>query len=44
MFYIIDLRQDPPERVPGVSFETNEECCEWIDENGDACTYSIIEE
>lgn len=44
MYYIIDLRKDPPERVPDVQFETQEECCNWIDENGDASIYIIIEE
>jgi hypothetical protein len=24
MFYIIDLQQDPPTRIPGVEFETHE--------------------
>ncbi len=41
MYYIIDLRQDPPVRVQGVEFQTIEECCNWIDQNGDASIYTI---
>ena len=44
MYYVIDLRLDPPERVPDVFFETTEECCEWIDQNGDASIYTIEED
>jgi len=44
MYYIIDLRYDPPQRVPDVQFETQEECFEWIDANGDVSIYSIQED
>lgn len=41
MYCIIDLRQDPQERVPNVQFETIEECCNWIEENGGITIYTI---
>ncbi len=41
MYYIIDLRQNPPEIVPNVILSTEEECCIWIDENGDASIYTF---
>jgi hypothetical protein len=44
MYYVIDLRQDPPQRVPDVKFETLKECCEWIDLNGDVSIYTIEED
>lgn len=44
MYYILDLRQNPPARLPGIAFETSEECTEWIDQNGDATIYTIEQE
>lgn len=44
MYYIVDLRYDPPERVQDLQFETPEECCEWIDLNGDVSIYTLIED
>ncbi len=44
MYYIIDLRQDPPQRVPDIQLETPEECCDWIDLNGDASIYTFSED
>jgi hypothetical protein len=41
MYYIIDLRQDPPIRVPDLVLQTEKECCDWIDENGDASIYTF---
>jgi hypothetical protein len=44
MYYVVDLRQDPPHKVEEAQFQTIEECCEWIDENGDVSIYTIEEE
>ena len=44
MFYIIDLTQDPPIRIPNIEFETQEECINWIDKNGSIITHSIEEQ
>jgi hypothetical protein len=44
MFYIIDLQQDPPTRIPGVEFKTHDECIDWINENGSIITHSIEEQ
>lgn len=44
MYYVIDLRQDPPQKVLEAQFETMAECCEWIDANGDVSIYSVVEE
>jgi hypothetical protein len=41
MYYVIDLRQNPPVRLPELVFETSEECIAWIDQNGNATVYSI---
>lgn len=34
MYKILDLRQDPPSIILGLTFDTEEAACEWIDENG----------
>ena len=44
MYYVVDLRLDPPQRVPDKQFETFEECCKWIDLNGDVSIYTIEED
>jgi hypothetical protein len=44
MFYIIDLQQDPPTRIPSIEFETHDECIDWINENGSIVTHSIEEQ
>jgi hypothetical protein len=47
MYYIIDLEQTPPIKVPGISFTTKEAACTWIDSQPIACPicrYTIIEE
>lgn len=41
MYYIIDLRPDPPVKVEGTDFETEQECIDWIIENGDVTMYTI---
>lgn len=47
MYFIIDLYQNPPEKVPNISFTDKKDACKWIDESGDECPlcrYTIIEE
>ena len=44
MYYILDLEQNPPVKVPNIQFDTELEACKWIDENGDAVKYTIIKE
>jgi len=44
MYYVIDLRYDPPQKVQEAQFQTAEECFEWIDANGDVSIYSVMEE
>jgi hypothetical protein len=43
MYYIIDLETNPPQEVPNLSFETENQACDWINQNGNAIIYSIIE-
>jgi hypothetical protein len=42
MYYILDLEQNPPKIIETLEFETEQEACEWIDQNGDAVIYSIV--
>ena len=42
MYYIIDIEQNPPLKVPGIEFNTSDQACEWINENGNAAKYIII--
>lgn len=44
MYYILDLQQNPPVKLPNISFNTEFEACEWIGTNGDAVKYTIIKE
>ncbi len=47
MYYILDIENNPPTVVAGVSFQTEEEACNWIDLSGSdcpACKYTIIQE
>jgi hypothetical protein len=47
MYYILDIENNPPTIVPGVSFQTEEEACNWIDLSGvecPACKYTVIKE
>jgi hypothetical protein len=41
MYHILDLRENPPIIIPDITFETEQECIEWIDNNGDATIYTI---
>lgn len=41
MYCIIDLRQEPPVKVQGTDFETEQECINWITQNGDVTMYTI---
>lgn len=44
MYHIIDIKQSPSVRVEGLTFNTYEECVEWINNNGDIMSYSIEED
>lgn len=44
MYYVIDIRVDPPIKVEGTESEIIQDCIDWISLNGDAVIYSIIEE
>lgn len=44
MYYIIDLQQSVPTKVPGLVFQTEDDACEWIKLNGDAVKYTISKE
>ena len=47
MYYIFNIENNPPVMVPGVSFQTEEEACNWINQSGvesPACTFSIYKE
>jgi hypothetical protein len=44
MFYIVDLRENPPIRVSNIEFETYNECIDWINENGSIIIYTIEEQ
>ena len=44
MYYILDLQKIPYIKVPGLNFENELDACQWIDNNGDAVKYTIIEE
>ena len=41
MYYIIDLQQNPPVRIPNLVFTTEQDACDWININGDAVKYTI---
>lgn len=43
MFYVIDIRVDPPTKVEGTESEFIQDCVDWILLNGDAIIYSIKE-
>ncbi len=42
MYYIIDLTQDPPSIIPNLQFTNEIDAIDWINNNGDATSYSII--
>lgn len=42
MYYILDLRTDPPTEVPNLSFQNEYDACDWINQNGNAVIYTII--
>lgn len=44
MYYIIDITGNEPLRVPGLEFETYDECVNWLELNGDIINYSIESE
>lgn len=44
MYYVIDIRIDPPIKVEGTESQIIEDCIDWISNNGDAIIYSIREE
>lgn len=44
MYYILDISQNPPIKIPNINFNTEIEACEWIDNNGNAIKYTIIKE
>ncbi len=41
MYQVIDLRENPPIAVINTLFETEQECIDWIANNGDATIYTI---
>ena len=44
MYYILNLQINPPMKEPDLVFETEQEACDWIDNNGDAVKYTILKE
>jgi hypothetical protein len=44
MYYILDLTQNPPTIIPDLSFQLEDEACEWISINGNATMYTIVKE
>jgi len=42
LYTVLDLTNDPPTIVMGMENKTEYECCEWIDQNGDATQYTIV--
>jgi hypothetical protein len=42
MYSVIDLTQNPPEIVSGTENLTQQECINWILQNGDILNYSIL--
>ena len=44
MYYIINLLINPPIKVPDLAFESEDEACDWINNNGDAVKYTIVKE
>lgn len=43
MFYVIDIRENPSVKVDGTESYNIQDCIDWISENGDAVSYSIVE-
>lgn len=41
MYSVIDLRLNPPQVVSGTENFTEQQCIDWISQNGDATIYSI---
>lgn len=42
MYSVIDLTQNPPTVVSGTENSTQQQCIDWILENGDIINYSIL--
>lgn len=41
MYSIIDLSSNPPMIVSGTEYFTEQQCIDWINQNGDIIRYSI---